>query len=178
MGFFGLYTFLLANKVYTGQWQQKAQLFQERREKKFDNLQKLYPNTRQRGYFNSIKREYHKAYESYLKHFQEVQFRQVKNNLRYVQQCSGLNQKEFCIICDISNNAIAKNDKNVPYCHTIRMHTYLKYLGIIRYWLPMVTLSDMFELDLQAIYPDLKNEYQNNRLKLGKSIRKKYTFKQ
>tara|TARA_R110000868_G_C10575640_1_gene738153 strand:+ start:125 stop:637 length:513 start_codon:yes stop_codon:yes gene_type:complete len=148
--------------------------FAERREKKIDNL---LADTRCKRNPVAFRELYQKVYDlqqESFKAFESSMFVKFKANLNYIQLCSGLNQLEFCCIAGITSHALSEDNQ---YPNTIPIHSFTKSYSIMHYYLPSIEFCDMFNILFSETFPRLKDDYTANRLKLGKTDRKQYTFK-
>ena len=97
--------------------------FRERKEGKFDNLKQTYPYLANNSYFSLLCTTIKQLRDEQFNNYNNIQFKNFKSNIRYVQQCSGLNQDEFCRLAAVSKNALSNNQQ---FPTTIPMHSFVK----------------------------------------------------
>ena len=164
--------------AYAGQWKGKAEIFAKRREKKIDNYSKKFPHLTRSAHFKHINEQWKQACSINFLTFSNVHYINYRNNLRYVQQCSGLNVVEFTSNFNLNTNSLTKKANELIKTPQIRMHTFIKAYSAMQVWLHTIEFCDMFLVDFREVYPFLMDNLQSNRLKLGKGNRKVYTYKQ
>jgi len=151
------------------------EFYLERRKRRYDYPLPSHYSSLDPSIFRGLGVELNHNREQDFNNYLSIQFPRYQKNIRFVQECSGLNKREFSLLANISDQAFRQKQAGSPT--TIPIHTFIKSYSIMRYFLPMIEFCDMFMIDFSEVYPWLKQQEQANRLKLGKDKRKTYTFK-
>ncbi len=144
----------------------KAVKFAQRRERKLANLFQRSPSLKNNRTFDSIRTRFQENADKQFALFSDEHYNRLKSNVKYVQQCSGLNVQEFCAAFNLGHNIIS--NKENKYSFNIRQQTFLKIYSAFIIYIPTVDLFDMFTMDFRQCYPHLVEVRQKNRELMGK----------
>lgn len=149
--------------------------FKARRERKVENLLKSKAFSSDPLVYRSICTKLESNRSEDFETYTERHFQTFRANLIYIQQHSGLSILEFSAAANISNHLIS--DKNLFHLATFPIHTFIKCYSVMRFYIETIDFCDIFTIDFKQAFPWLKDQEQQNRIKLGKKPRKTYTYK-
>ena len=138
----------------------------KRRAKKIENLYKRSPKLKDNPTYNIIRTRFQENANEQFANFNEEHYNRLRDNVRFIQKCSGLNVQEFCATFNLGHNIISH--KPNPFCYNIRQHTFLKIYSAFLIYIPNLELFDIFVLDFSKEFLFLEDLKFLNRKLLGK----------
>lgn len=142
----------------------------ERRKRKIDNLLSSTSNAQFLSHFNYLKSNWETKNSYVFTHSVNQFYSNFRKNLFFIQDISGMNQKEFSALTQVSCNVFYIEEK--AYKLGLPLHTFLKIYTTFLLYID-IDFCDMFTLDFSQTFPFLAEKREENRQKLGKKPRKK-----